>query len=173
MRSYSFDVDQPDVMALTSAFYDASPTVRANIRVAQGMYVVMFCAAAAVAARHYERRDIAYTLLFAMLVVLPFMPRLFRASMRRSGAKVLEESSYRRAYGRQSLALTAEALISTTPIGEAKFNWTAVDRYAVTPDYLFIFLVGPQGLVIPRTQLPAEEFRQIESFLAARLPTSG
>jgi hypothetical protein len=44
-----------------------------------------------------------------------------------------------------------------------------VDHVSITSDYLFIFLAGLQGLIIPRAQVQESTIMEVKAFVEAHL----
>jgi len=82
---------------------------------------------------------------------------------------MIEETSYQKAFGNYTLALTEAGLASTSPTGAGNYTWEAVDRVALTPEHLFIFLVGPQGFAIPRSQVSDSNIEEVKTFAESHL----
>lgn len=83
-------------------------------------------------------------------------PKRFDVRFRKQVNQYLKESSYAKVYGDYQLSIEEEKLVSDGPAGHAEYNWAAVDRVALTEDYLFVFLSGPMGYPIRKAELGAE-----------------
>jgi hypothetical protein len=44
-----------------------------------------------------------------------------------------------------------------------------VDHVSITPDYLFIFLAGPQGFIIPRAQVQESTIAEVKAYVEAHI----
>jgi hypothetical protein len=79
------------------------------------------------------------------------------------------DSSYQKAFGGYTLALSDAGIASAWPTGEARYTWRAVDRVSLTPEHLFIFLVGASGFAIPRSQVPAATIQEMKAFVESHV----
>jgi hypothetical protein len=61
---------------------------------------------------------------------------------------------------------------STSQIGEGTYYWPSVSSISLTSDYLFIFLVGRQGIVIPRAQLAEASIQEMKTFAEQMMKTA-
>jgi hypothetical protein len=78
------------------------------------------------------------------------LPKYFQSRIRESAEKMFTETSYHKAFGKHTLVFTDQGIASSSPTGESNTVWDGVDHVSITPDYLFVFLAGPHGFVIPR-----------------------
>jgi hypothetical protein len=173
MTPISFNVAKEDVLALACQYYATSPTVRSN-RLKSQVAVGLILAGAGLLALIGTGQVggpgiVGVVLLVCTGVSVGCVPSWYRLSVRRSAEKMIEESSYGKAFGRYTLTLSEEGLASKSPTGEGKYSWEAVNSVALTPQHLFIFLVGPQGFAIPRSQLPDSTIQEAKAFAQSRL----
>jgi hypothetical protein len=99
------------------------------------------------------------------------VPTYYRSRIRESAVKMFAETSYRKAFGKYTLVFTDQGIASSSPTGESNTVWEAVDHVSITPDYLFVFLAGPQGLIIPRAQVQESTFAEVKAYVEAHIPT--
>ncbi|MGA2542296.1 MAG: YcxB family protein [Verrucomicrobiota bacterium] len=99
------------------------------------------------------------------------LPSYFRSRMRASAEKMIAETSYHKAFGKYTLVFTGQGIASSSPTGESNSVWDGVDHVAITPEYLFIFLAGPQGFIIPRAQVQESTIAQVKAYVEAHIPT--
>jgi hypothetical protein len=102
-------------------------------------------------------------LLFLAIVWAALYPWIHRNYLLQSAKKFFNESSYEKAFGTCTLSLSEARIASSSPIGEGHYLWSAVSRVSLTPDYLFIFLAGPQGFTIPRAQVPEATIQEMKA----------
>ena len=98
------------------------------------------------------------------------LPSYFRSRLRNSPEKMITETSYHKAFGKNTLVFTDHGIASSSATGESNFVWNAVDHVSTTPDYLFIFLVGPQGFIIPKTQVQESTIAEVRALVEAHIP---
>jgi len=99
------------------------------------------------------------------------LPKYYRSRMRQTAEKMLAELSYQKAFGKYTLVFTEQGIASSTPTGESNSVWNAVGHVSITPDYLFIFLAGPQGFIIPRAQVQESTIAEVKAYVEAHIPT--
>ena len=98
------------------------------------------------------------------------LPKYLQSRGRQSAEKMIAESSYHKAFGRYTLVFTDQGIAASSPTGQSNIVWDAVDNVSITPDYLFIFLAGPQGLIIPRAQAQESIIAGVKEYMEARIP---
>jgi hypothetical protein len=96
-------------------------------------------------------------------------PPCYRWYIRWWAEQALGEACFQNAFGKYTLTLNHEGLASTSPLGESKFVWKAVDRVVLTPDHLLIMLAGSQGFPISRAQVPESTIHEVKEFVEAHL----
>ena len=170
MITVSFNLTKDDVLALACYYHSTSATVtkgRLTLQVAScallaGIGLVMVC-------QSDELPYVGAGLLVCAGLAIVFVPRWHRSALRRTAEKMFAESSYQEAFGGYTLALSDAGIASTSPIGEAKYTWRAVDRVSLTPEHLFIFLVGASGFAIPRSQVPDATIQEMKAFVESHV----
>jgi hypothetical protein len=60
------------------------------------------------------------------------------------------------ALGRRTVEFTPSKLIVSTKYSREEYNWSAVLRVKVTPDFLLLTLPGPRPLAVPRSAVPGD-----------------
>lgn len=71
----------------------------------------------------------------------------------------MAESSYSKTFGEYCLEITEDSLVSSGPTGRSEHTWDSVDRIVLTPDYLFVFFAGLNGLPISLDQIGVDTGR--------------
>ncbi len=174
MTPLSFNVAKEDVLALACHYYATSPTVRSNrlkSQVAVGLILAGTGLLALIGTGQVSGSGaVGVVLLVCAGVSVGCVPSWYRRSIRSSAEKMIEESSYAKAFGRYTLVLSEDGLASKSPVGEGKYTWEAVSSVALTQEHLFIFLVGPQGFSIPRSQLPDSTIQEVKVFTQSHIP---
>jgi hypothetical protein len=169
MTPITFNVAKEDVVAMACSYYATSATVRSNRLINQVAVALIFAVAGLLALIGTGSGVVAVVLLVFGGVCVACVPSWHRRSIRRSAEKMIEESSYAKAFGPYAVVLSEEGFITKSPTGEGKHTWEAV-RYAVlTPEYLFIFLVGPHGIPIQRSQLPDSTVQEVKAFVQSHI----
>jgi hypothetical protein len=173
MITVSFNLTKEDVLALACHYYSTSATVRKNRLTIQVAITLVLAGSGLLTICGSERFDpIGVGLLMCAGVFAVCVPWWYRSNLRKTAEKMFAESAYRKAFGKYTLALSEEGLASTSPTGEANYTWEAVDRVTLTPQYLFIFLVGPQGFAIPRSQVPDSAIQEMRAFAESHVRAS-
>lgn len=169
MIRLSFNVTQDDVLALACHYYAISPTVRrarltAQIAISGSLAVIGLL----VLSGDERFRPSGIIMLVCAVLSGVLFPRWYSSNLRTTARKMIAESSYQKAFGGYSLVLSEEGLASTSPAGQSKYSWEAVGRFDLTPEYLFIFLAGPQGYPIPRAQVADSTIHEITAYMKSR-----
>jgi len=166
MIHVSFNVTKNDVLAISCHYYGISPTVRRSRLTSQITIALLLTAIGLLVLSGDDRlRPLGVILLVCAGLSAVFFPRWYRSNLRATADKLITESSYRNAFGGYTLALSEEGLASTSPTGRSMHAWEAIDRCYLTPEYLFIFLAGPQGYPIPRAQVPDSTIQEVKAFV--------
>jgi len=165
MITATFKLSNDDVLALTLDYYAASSTVRRSQILNQASVPFAMILIAALG----SFRDRGYFILVSPLLIIAviwavFYPRLHRRYLRQMAEKMLNESSYQNAFGSYTVSLSEKGIASSSPVGEANYIWSSVNRVSLTPDHLLIFLAGPQGYPIPRAQVPDATIQAMRAF---------
>jgi hypothetical protein len=170
MINVSFNVAKDDVLAFACHYYSTSPTVRSNRVRAQVTFVLTLTALGLLVLSGGDRlRPLGIGLLAGAGLFAVRYPSWYRSGLRKSAEKMIAESSYGKAFGRYTLALTEDGVASASPAGESKYSWDAINRVTLTPEYLFIFLAGPQGFPIPRAQVPDSAIQEMKAFVESHM----
>jgi hypothetical protein len=161
----TFKVGKADVLAMGMHYYESSPTARRSRNFTHASVV---CVTVLVAALGFFR-DGGFLLFTTPLLLMAaawavFFPRCYREYQLYTLEKLLQESSYQKAFGAYTVNLDEKLIASSSPIGEGMYLWPFVSRISLTRDYLFIFLAGPQGYPIPRAQVPEATIQEMKAF---------
>lgn len=168
MISVTFKVGKEDVLAMSMHYCMSSPAFRKSRVLTQASVPLAMVLVAVLG--YFKDAGNRYLILITPLLLIGVVwavlyPRLYRSYLRRASEKLLQESSYQKAFGVYTLNLSATRIASSSPIGEAVLVWPSVSRVSLTPDYLFIFLAGPQGYPIARAQVPENTIQEIKAFV--------
>jgi hypothetical protein len=172
MITVSCEVTKADVLAFACQYYAESTTIRRQARNSQ---IITSLASGAVLFL-----IVGTTSGFAAGLVMFFLaggaqaamfPKYYRSRLRQTAEKMIAESSYQKAFGKYTLVFTEQGIASSSPTGESKSVWNAVDHVSITPDYLFIFLAGPEGFIIPKAQVQQSTIAEVKAYAEARIPT--
>jgi hypothetical protein len=164
MITATFTVGKADVLAMSMHYYASSPTVRRSRILTQASIPLAMVLVAALG----FFRDPGYLVLVAPLLLIAvvwaiFYPRWHREYQLYTLEKLLKESSYQKAFGTYTVNLNEKQIASSSPVGEGTYPWSSVSRISLTPDYLFIYLAGPQGYAIPRAQVPEVTIQEMKA----------
>jgi hypothetical protein len=113
-------------------------------------------------------------IVMCFLIGLPtaaMLPSYFRSRIRNSIEKMLAEPSYQKQLGKYTLVFKDDGIASSSATGESLTLWYGVDRVSITPEYLFIFLTGPSGLIIPRAQVQDSTIEEVRAYVEAHIPS--
>ncbi len=171
MITVSCEVTKADVLAFAGQYYAESPTVRRQVRI--GTIMTSLTCGAFTGLFVWRSSGIAagVVMFFIIGFALAIMfPKYYRSQISRTAEKMFAESSYEKAFGKYSLVFNEQGIASSTPTGESKVVWNAVDHVSITPEYLFIFLAGPQGYIIPRAQVQESTFAEVKAYVEAHIP---
>jgi hypothetical protein len=161
-----FNVTKDDVLALACHYYAISPTVRrARVTAQVTIAIVLAIIGLLVLSGNDRLRPFGIIVLICALLFAVLFPRWYSSNLRTTAKKMIAESSYQKAFGDYTLELSEEGLASTSPTGQSKHTWEAVGRSALTPEYLFIFLVGPQGYPIQRAQVADSTIQEVRAYV--------
>lgn len=99
--------------------------------------------------------DIPMTLLLCGGIFgwLFFYPAKFDARVRKHALAQMQDQSYAQNFGDYRIQISDKAIKTTGPTGESEYTGAAIDRVALTPDYLFVFFAGLSGLPISVQQI--------------------
>jgi hypothetical protein len=167
MITATFKVGKEDVLAMSMHYYASSPTVQRSRILAQAS--VPFAMVLVAALGYYKDAGYRYLVLITPLFLIAAVwaglyPRLHRHCLLQTSEKLLKESSYQRAFGVYTLSLSETRIASSSPVGEGTYVWSSVSRVSMTPDYLFIFLAGPQGYPIARAQVSEDTIQEMKAY---------
>ena len=142
MITVSCEVTKADVLAFACHYYAESPTVRRQLRTSQIMTSLISGAIAFVMIGKTSGLAAGVVMFFLTGVATAAMlPKYQRSHMCQTAEKMFAESSYQKAFGKNTLVFTDQGIASNSPTGDSNFVWNAVDHVSITHDYLFIYLV--------------------------------
>jgi len=113
---------------------------------------------------------LAIPLLIVAAIWALLYPRYHNWYILQTAEKMFKESSYQKIFGAYSVSFYDDGIACSSPIGEGKCSWSAVNRVVLTADHLLIFLAGPQGYPIPRIQVPDTTIQEMKAFAEMRIP---
>ena len=172
MISAKFNVNKDDVLALAWHYYSTSATVR-RTRLWGQLFVPLVLSLLAALTSYQDPGPNALAIV-SLLVIgaiwALFYPRYHNWYLLQTAEKMFKESAYQKAFGAYTVTLNDNGIISSSPIGEANYSWSAVNRVLLTADHLLIFLAGPQGYPISRTQVPDTTIQEMKAFAEKNIP---
>jgi hypothetical protein len=172
MITVSCELTKGDFLAFACHYYAESPTVRRQLRTGQIMNSLASGSVVFLIVGTTNGFAAGLVMFFLTGAALAAMfPKYYRSRICKTAEKMYAESSYQKAFGKYTLVFTDQGIASSNPTGESKIVWNAVDHVSVTHDYLFIFLAGPQGFIIPRAQVQEFSFAEVKTYVEARIPT--
>ena len=154
----TFNVSEPETLAMTEQFYKDSPShQRIRNRTRWTLPLILVPIVILFTLRFgFALPSIA---VFAVGIVawIVIAPHRFDARIRRYALNQMKESSFAKSFGKYTIQINDEHLLSDGPTGHTEYNWDAVDRTILTDKYLFVFLSGPLGFPIKTIDVGSEE----------------
>lgn len=170
MITVSCQVTKADVLAFACQYYAESPTIRRQVRNTTIMTSLTTGALTGFIIGKGSGFTAGVVMFFLIDIAIAAMfPSYYRSYMSRSAEKIYAESSFQKTFGEYKLLFTDQGISSSSPTGDSKHLWSAVDHVSITSDYLFIFLAGLQGLIIPRAQVQESTIMEVKAFVEAHL----
>ena len=145
----NFEVGRDGMSALIREYHATSPTSKKALwyqRLTFPIVMLIF------SADFYFRKKYGLgSLVFLIGGAIWFLiyPSIYRCRIGKSVEKYLAEMSAEKVVGSCQLKLDEAGLSSRSPMGDSKYPWNVVQRIALTPDYLHVFLVGGSGFPVP------------------------
>jgi hypothetical protein len=165
MITATFTLTKDDALVLAKNYYSSSPTVLSARRWGRSTPSISLLLIAMVIISRNKPMDIAPVLpllIFAAAWAI-FYPRFHSWYLLNTAEKMFNESAYQKAFGPCTIIACEDAIHSTSPMGEAKYQWSGVNSVLLTTTHLLIFLAGPLGFAIPRNQLPESTVQELKS----------
>lgn len=173
MITVTFLVRKEDVLAMSMRYYATSPTMRkSRIVIQMGVPFVMVLVVPLSYLADPENLIFVAPLLVVAVLWAGFYPRLHERLLMRGSDRILNGPDYQKIFGVYTLTMTEKGIASTSPAGEGTYFWPSVTNISLTTDYLFIFLAGRQGHVIPRTQVPEATIQEMKAFAEQMMKTA-
>mgnify|MGYP001389581527 CR=1 FL=1 len=165
----NFKIREEDALALNEQFLRGSPShqkMRARQRWALPCVMLVLLLFTGFS-RGFK---LSSTLLCAGVAAAWFViyPKRMDALVRKCVGRQMAESSYPKSFGTCELTISEEGMHSISPLGSALYGWSGVDRAELTPEYLFIFLAGPLGYPIRRSEVGSDVAEAAYEYVASR-----
>jgi YcxB-like protein len=152
----AFDVSERDMLAFSERYHRASRTHNRARQSARLLLPMMLLPVMLLFFLNFGFSPAPIVILvMAMIGWYVYYPMRFDKCVRNQVRKQMCESSYSNMFGAYEITLDEDSLKSSSPTGEARYNWDAVDRVELTDDYLFVFLSGPMGYPVSIDQIGA------------------
>jgi len=148
-----FTLDEAGALALTEAFLRQSPSYRKQRAFVRWLTPCIILGVLALEGARRGFTPAMPVLALGALLWFAFYPRRFDALVRRQALRQLREMAYAKAFGACTLTVAEDGLHSVSPTGSSHHLWSGVGRIELAPDYLFIFLAGPLGYPIRRSEV--------------------
>ncbi len=160
----TFNLNEPEALALTELFYKDSPSHQ-RIRNQTRWVLPIFLLPIVILFTVLFDFSLPSIVVFAIAIVgwISIAPRRFDKRLRRYAQNLMNESSYRKSFGEYTIQINDLHLVSDGPTGHGEYNWNAVDRVILTDKYLFIFLSGASGFAIKTSEIGTENARNAHS----------
>lgn len=173
MITATYLVRKEDVLAMSMRYYANYPPMRkSRILIQAGVPIVMVL----VVALSYlvDPDDLIFVAPLIVVAVLwaGFYPRLHERLVLLGLKRTFNGPEYQKIYGSHTLSLNEKGIASTSPTGEGTSFWSSVSGISLTSDYLFIFLAGRQGIVVPRAQVEEATIQEMKAFAEQMMKTS-
>ena len=153
----TFNLSEADVLAMSEQYYKDSPShqrVRNRTRWLLPMILIPM-AVVLIGSFGFNWPSFA-VLVVAATVWWIVAPRRFDATVSRFAQKQMKESSYSKSFGKYTIEIAEEHLVSNGPTGSTQYKWSCIDRAVLKDGYLFLFLAGPAGLPIRTSEIGIE-----------------
>lgn len=98
-----------------------------------------------------------WPLLLGPLIGLLVFFACWRWSVRRTSRRMFQEGCKAGQYGRTALSLQDDGIREKQDSGDTFRKWAAVEKIAVTPDYLFVYVSGVEAFIVPRRTFANED----------------
>jgi len=146
--NFKYDVSETDILALSERYYSSSTSHRKTRESARLLLPLILIPVTLLFIYKFGFSPIPVAI-FSVTAIGWYVlyPWRFDMRVRRYAKKQMQESGFANLFG-------------TYEVGESKYKWNAVNRAELSEKYLFVFLSGPQGLVIPVSQVGFDIARQ-------------
>lgn len=172
MITATYLVRKEDVLAMSMRYYATSPTMRkSRILIQVGVPVLMVLVVALSYLVDPDNLIFVAPLLLVAILWAGFYPRLHERLLLRGSERIYNGPDYQKIFGVQTLTMTEKGISSTSQIGEGTYYWPSVSSISLNSDYLFIFLAGRKGYVIPRDQVPDATIQEMKAFAEQMMKT--
>jgi hypothetical protein len=92
------------------------------------------------------------------------IPRIYRQEIRRRTKRAVRDGRYAGFIGKHTMRLGVDGIHVTMPLGETKWNWSAITSIEQGKDHLFLFLSQQLAIVAPKRAFTDEA--EMREFLA-------
>jgi len=170
-----FEVSRDDLVAFIKTFYKSSTThKKAEWRGRLIFPVMMMLGSAYVYFRKGYEPSLFLTigLVFLAIGAIWFLlyPSLNKRKIEKYLEKYLNEMSVEKTLGHVHLVLDDSGFLSSSPTGEGKYSWDVVQRVALTPEHLHVYLAGGSGYPIPRKCLEDKIIFEAKRLIESKIP---
>lgn len=173
MITATFLVRKEDVLAMSMRYHAISPTIRkSRIVIQAGVPFVMVLVVPLSYLADPDNLIFVAPLLLVAVLWAGFYPRLHERLLMRGSERIYNGSEYQKIFGVHTVTLSEKGISSSSPVGEGTYFWTSVTSISLTSDYLFIFLAGRQGIVVPRAQVAEETIQEMKAFAEQMMKTA-
>lgn len=153
MTEISYDVGPDDIVAFNETHMATAPAMRRQLGQVRFMGLAVFMLTAVlfvvldnlVTAAAIAGAGLLFALIFP-LILRPIARGMIR-SMLGSDSKL---------FGRHRAVLDESGVLETTPSGENRTAWSAVERIEVTERHVFVYTSPTSALTIPRAAFPSD-----------------
>jgi hypothetical protein len=170
MQQLRYAIIQDDLIAFSQFHADHSPTIRRSWYRDTWIYAALFAIAALLGFIVYGGRHV-YTLTFVGLAIgWPLaIPRYLRWRYYRLARRLYAEGSNAAVLGDYEAVADEQGLIVTSPGGETRIKWQAVERVTLSSDHAFLYIAANQAVVLPRRSVQGGDFDNFIAFARNRI----
>ena len=168
MITLEFEIRREDVLAFSQNYHDHSAATQSVVRTAYIIFPVIMGVSAVYSFFRFSAIASVIFVIFGILWVI-FYPARMRQHLLKTIEKLLKEASFEKSLGHCVLNFTEDGFSSRSPIGESSYKWNAISQVRISETHLNIFLVGPMGYPIPRSQVSDDLIREVEAFVRSKI----
>ncbi|MGB2896396.1 MAG: YcxB family protein [Anaerolineales bacterium] len=152
-----FSLAEPDLFALAEFQVEMSVALRKQTRLRRILYPLSFGLLALGALIVAD--DLLLPIMFGLMAVLSFLlaPALFEWLYRRRLPQVVRQKMSSTSLGYRSLTANESGLQQRAGELYSEVPWSLVQEIAETPNHIFVAIDGVYSVIIPRSEVTAEE----------------
>lgn len=147
----NYDLTKEDYIEYNLHFISTSQSMKKSIFIQRYIISLIFLVSPFIAVKITNAPLTYWIVVFIVVYVLwvAFYVRFLKRSVKKRIEKLVAEGKNTNIFGNHSLTLTEEGIIETSSSGEAKTNWSAVEKVYDTEKYLYIYISSINAYIIP------------------------